>query len=94
MEERDLTIDEMLNNTDSPGLRLAQGQDVPLYRDKQENYECLETIISAIINGCVFGKLVQTQSKEARSWMYSAVAMTDCFVMSLAKNEISMMVET
>ncbi len=93
-EERDLTIDDMLTSSVSPGIKAARGFDVPLLRDKTNNYECLETVISAIINGCVFGKLVQTQSKESGTWLYSTVALTDCFLLSLGKNEISYMVET
>ena len=93
-ERRDLTISDLIQRGESPGIKAANGFDVPLLRDKADNFECLETVISAIINGCIFGKLVQNCSKEPRSWLYSAISLTDCFLISLNKNEISNMVET
>jgi len=41
----------------SPGLYASNGFDIPLYRDKARNFAQIETVISAILNGCIFGKL-------------------------------------
>ena len=57
-DDNELTIESLINETTgSPGLRAAANYDVPLIRDKGEGHESLETIVSAIVNGCIFGKL-------------------------------------
>ena len=78
----------------SPGLRMATDYDIPLTRDKFNNNECLETIISAIVNGCVFGKLCLAYAKEPRTWQYNSITLTDSFVVSFHKNDIFKMIET
>ena len=53
----------------------------------------METIISAIVNGCIFGKLCLQSSKEPRTWLYNTVTLTDTFCVSLHKNDIYRMLE-
>ena len=50
-------IEDLLKDGMSPGLRMTTNFDMPLMRDKTNNFECLETIISAMVNGCNFGRL-------------------------------------
>ena len=92
-ERRELNVDDAINNNVSPGLYAAQGFDIPLYRDKQNDFESLETIISAIVAGCCFGKLCLQPAKDGRFWMYNTIALTDTFLVSMNKNDIFKMVE-
>lgn len=92
-EDQDFRIEDVLNDTMSPGLKMAKGYDMPLLRDKYRNFACLETIMSAIVNGCAFGKLCLVHSKEPRTWLYSAVTLTDSFLVSMHKNDIFKMLE-
>ena len=89
----ELTADEVLNSATSPGLLAADGFDIQLLRDKQDDFALLETVISAVVNGCVFGKLCLSNSKEPRTWLYNAIALTDTFIVSLNKNDVFKMVE-
>ena len=92
-EYPELTLEDLVQPT-SPGLRENEGSyDFPLMRDKHNNYECLETVISAIVNGCAFGKLCLQNSKEPRTWMYNMIALTDTFVVAINKNDIYKMVD-
>ena len=50
-------------------------------------------MLGALVDGCIFGKLCLYPSKEARKCFYSAIAVTDCFLVSLHKNDIYRMVE-
>lgn len=92
-DDYDFHIEDVLNDTMSPGLRLAKGYDMPLLRDKYNNHNCLETIVSAIVNGCIFGKLCLANSKEPRTWLYNVITLTDSFLVSLHKNDIIKMIE-
>ena len=93
-EERELTIEDVLRSTDSPGFQMKQGgYDLPLIRDKQNNHTCMEIIVSAIVNGCIFGKLCLQSSKEPRTWLYNTITLTDTFMVSLHKNDIYRMLE-
>ena len=56
-EDYDFHIEDLLTESMSPGVRMAGGYDMPLTRDKYDNFKDLETIISALVNGCNFGKL-------------------------------------
>ena len=91
-EEYDFHIEDLIND-ESPGMRMAGGYDVPLLRDKYNNHEPVETIISAIVNGCLFGKLCLSSSKEPRTQLYNAITLTDSFVVSLHRNDIIKMIE-
>lgn len=53
----------------------------------------METIISAIVNGCIFGKLCLHSSKEPRTWLYNTITLTDTFLVSLHKSDIYKMIE-
>ena len=90
--QRSLNVEDLLQNSQSPGLFAASGFDVPILREKQ-NFGVMETIITAIVNGCIFGKLCLTGSKEPRTWLYSTVALTDTFLVSFNKNDVFKMVE-
>mmetsp|Transcript_22414 Transcript_22414/g.29993 ORF Transcript_22414/g.29993 Transcript_22414/m.29993 type:complete len:99 (+) Transcript_22414:1311-1607(+) len=92
-ERRELNIEDMLGNSVPPGLYAAGGFDVPLYRDKQDEFAHLEDIIIPIANGCAFGKLCLQPAKDGRCWMYSTVALTDTFLISMNKSDIFKMVE-
>ena len=83
----------MTLGSDSPGTRGAQMFDLPLIRDKDNNYEPLETVMCALISGCYFGRQCLTQSKDPRKWIYNTIAITDTFMVSLHKNDILKMVE-
>jgi len=72
---------------------MAGGFDIPMARDKYNNHDTLETIISVLVNGCIFGKLCLSNSKEPRTWLYNAITLTDSFVISLHKNDIIKMIE-
>ena len=72
---------------------MAGGFDIPLNRDTYNNHATLETILSAIVNGCILGKLCLSNSKEPRTWLYNAITLTDSFVVSLHKNDILKMIE-
>ena len=91
--EYEFHIEDLLADSMSPGLRMRTDYDMPQLRDQTNNFECLETIISAIVNGCNFGKLCLHHSKEPRTWLYNAVTLTDSFVVSLHKNDIIKMIE-
>lgn len=92
-EKRDLKIEDLINNAESPGIHAANGFDVPMQRDTQGDYACLESVISAIVSGCIFGKLCLQPSKEVRTCLYNTIALTDTFLISLNKNEIFKMIE-
>ena len=53
----------------------------------------MEVILAALVGGCNFGKLCLTPTKEPRKWLYSTIAITDTFLVSLHKNDIIKMVE-
>ena len=53
----------------------------------------MEIIISAIVNGCIFGKLCLQTSKDPRTWLYNTITLTDTFLVSLHKNDIYRMLE-
>lgn len=78
----DFTIDELFDDSKSPGLKLGEEYDIPLVRDKLNNLSQLETIISAITNGCILGKLCLIDSKHPRKWLFNAIALTDTIVVS------------
>ena len=91
--KRDLRIEDLVNNAESPGIHAANGFDVPMYRDKENDYGCLECVISAIVSGCVFGKLCLQPNKEGRTWLYNTIALTDTFLVAINKNDIFKMIE-
>ena len=49
----DFTIDDLLDDSRSPGMKTGEDYDIPLFRDKQNQLQQLETIISAIVNRCI-----------------------------------------
>ena len=55
--EYEFHIEDLLADSMSPGLRMRTDYDMPQLRDQANNFECLENIISAIVNGCNFGRL-------------------------------------
>ena len=66
---------------------------MPLIRDKAEGHASLETIVSAIVNGCVFGKLCLYPSKDQRKWLYNAITLTDTFVVRIHRQDVLKMVD-
>ena len=92
-DDNELTIESLINDTTSPGIRAIANYDVPLIRDKGEGHESLETIVSAIVNGCIFGKLCLFPSKDQRKWLYNAVTLTDCFVVRIHSQDVFKMVD-
>ena len=91
-EENEPTVDSLFDAARSPGLKAAN-YDVPLIRDKGEGHPSLETIVSAIVNGCVFGKLCLYPSKDQRKWLYNAVTLTDTFVVRIHRQDVFKMVD-
>lgn len=89
----ELQLEDLLSDSMSPGLRMQVDYDMPMLRDKHDAYKCLETTISAIVNGCNFGRLCLQYSKEPRTWLYNATTLTDSFLVSLHKNDIIKMIE-
>jgi len=89
----DFTIDELFDDSKSPGLKIGEEVDIPLIRDKHNHLCQLETIISAITNGCILGKLCLIDSKHPRKWLFNAIALTDTIVVSFQKNDILKMIE-
>ena len=70
-------------------MNMRANFDIPLLRHKQsDNHESLEIIISALVNGCVLGKMCLQNSMEKRKWMYNTIALTDSFIMSIGKEDI------
>jgi len=53
----------------------------------------MEVVISAIVNGCIFGKLCLANSKEKRKWMYNTITLKDTFLVSLSKQDLHKMIE-
>ena len=82
-----------LRNQESPGLKMVNNVDIPLMRDVTKNYEDLEVVLAALIQGCIFGKQCIYPSKEPRKCFYSAIAITDCFLVSFHKNDIFKMID-
>ena len=93
--ERDMRIEDILNPSDTPGLRKNIANfDIPLRRQKNsENHDSIEIVISALVNGCVLGKLVLANSLEKRKWMYSTTALQDSFIVSIGKEDIFRAIE-
>ena len=94
-EESEPTVDSLFEKFEkgaSPGLKAAN-YDVPLIRDKGEGHPSLETIVSAIVNGCVFGKLCLYPSKDQRKWLYNAITLTDTFVVRIHRQDVFKMVD-
>ena len=90
-----MQFEDLIYKAESPGLRTAAKYDFPIARDKTNNYDRLEAVMCALINGCNFGKLclVPTSTKEPRKWLYNAIAITDSFLVSFNKKDIFKMVE-
>jgi len=44
-DNRDMKIEQLVNEGVSPGLKLSSGYDVPIFRDKQGDFESLENVI-------------------------------------------------
>ena len=57
------------------------------------NMATMETIISAIASGCIFGKLCLQPCKEPRKWLYSSISIDETIIVSLHKTEILRMIE-
>ena len=74
-------------------MRMGEDIDIPLIRDKENDMEELETIISAIVSGCIFGKLCLQPSKEPRKWLYSTISIDETIVVSFHKQDILRMIE-
>ena len=70
-------------------MNMRANFDIPLRRHKNsDNHESLEIIISALVNGCVLGKMCLQNSMEKRKWMYNTIALTDSFIISIGKEDI------
>lgn len=94
MEERPLRIEDLVyNNSVSPGLGAPYGYELPLYREKASGFKDMETVVTVIVSGCIFGKMNLQTSTEPRRWMYNAISLTDAFIVSLSKNDILKMLE-
>ena len=52
------TLNDIFGDALSPGLRGHETgwYDYPVVRDKSDNFEPMEIVISAIVGGCIFGK--------------------------------------
>ena len=53
----------------------------------------METVIQAIVSGCVFGKLCLYPSKDQRKWLYNAITLTDTFVVRIHRQDVFKMVD-
>ena len=72
-----MRIEDIFEPNASPGIRQNIANfDIPLRRNKNsENHDSIEIVISALVNGCVMGKMILQNSLEKRKWMYSTIAL-------------------
>ena len=74
--DREMRIEDILIPESPQGKGSIANFDIPLRRYKNsENHDSIEIIISALVSGCVMGKLALHNSLEKRKWMYSTTAL-------------------
>ena len=91
--ERVPTVDDILLAPESPTMASMVDYDYPVIRDLHNHFQPMEIVMSAIINGCIFGKMCILSEKGNRKWMYNTISLTDTFMVSINKNDVHKMVD-
>ena len=92
--DREMRIEDIINLNNIQGRGSIANFDIPLRRYKNsENHDSIEIIISALVSGCVMGKLALQNSLEKRKWMYSTTALQNSFIVSINKEDIFRTIE-
>ena len=61
---------------------------IPLWRDKQDNYNLLENMFGSIEGGCSLGQICCEDFKNTKKRFYGAVTVQDSFILALSRDHI------
>ena len=74
---------------DLPIRRVQVDQnDLPIWRDADNEFKPVETLFGTIDGGCGFGENALFNIKDHQQRFYSTIAVTDCFCISIGKKQV------